>query len=94
MGSASSASSPQRCEERDLLRRNYDAAAEAFAAVEALIRERVGRIDRDEFVNVDRRSEDAGNTLQSVRLALETHVREHGCGMDPELKTYDKKPIW
>lgn len=93
MGTASSATAPERCEEKSRLEHDFQTAEELFVTALATIRQRVGRSPKDEYVSLDRSGDQAWDRLERARNALDSHVRQHGCGSAAVPPASDK-PIW
>jgi hypothetical protein len=67
------------CAEKDLLLREYDAAASDFSRAVQVLRTRLGVLSKGEYEKLREFSEQSRLRSEKARLALEAHIADHGC---------------
>jgi len=67
------------CEERARLEKEHAEAGDEFDAARQRLRARIGVCPKDEFHSLDRALKDAWVKLLQARIALDRHIRDHGC---------------
>jgi hypothetical protein len=87
MGPAPAPHTPGTCEEKAQLEFSYKEAEAAFDTVRTVIRQKVGRSSKDEYLTLARAADLAWYRLQHAGRELATHIREHGCRMIQEVPT-------
>ena len=93
MGPALAPHTPGTCEEKAQLEFSYKEAEAAFDTARAVIRQKVGRSSKDEYLALALAADLAWYRLQHAGRGLATHIREHGCGIILESPP-SHKPIW
>ena len=67
------------CDERMRLLNDHEEAAGAFDDAHHRLESNIGISSKDVFLALDRAVEQAWDTLQKARKALDAHIRQHGC---------------
>jgi hypothetical protein len=93
MGPASAPHTPGICEEKAQLECRYREAEDAFHSARTAIRQKGGRLAKDDYLTLARAADLAWDRLEHARSELATHLREHGCGILQEAPA-SYKPIW
>jgi hypothetical protein len=67
------------CLERDRLEREHSEAGAKFDAARQRLQARIGTSIKEEFESLNRAIEQSWQVLVQARIALDLHVRAHGC---------------
>lgn len=93
MGAASVAVASSTCQEKARLEVSCRRAEDAFETARTVVRLKVGKSSKEEYLTLDRGADQAWDRMLRVRKALAAHIREHGCGISPD-GPVSHKPIW
>ena len=75
------------CLERDRLEREHVEAGAKFDAARQRLQDRIGTSKKEEFESLNRTFDQSWQVLARARIALDLHVREHGCVAAQEDRT-------
>jgi hypothetical protein len=67
------------CTEKTALLLTYSDSARQYSEAVTELHERIGRLPRKEYQRMHRQTEDARLSVESARMLMEEHVRQHGC---------------
>ena len=84
MGPAPAPQTPEICEEKAQLERSYKDAEAAFDSAGTVLRQKLGRSSRAEYLTLVDAVDQAWDRLKDARSKLARHLREHGCGIIQE----------
>jgi len=69
----------ESCEVKDRLLREYTTATADYSRAVQVLQRRLGVLSKTEYERLREFSETARTKSESARLALDAHVRNHGC---------------
>ena len=67
------------CEQKRRLLADYDAATAAFSGLVSTLNRQIGTSSRAAYEELRRSVDEARVRSEQARLALESHVAQHGC---------------
>ena len=67
------------CAEKTALLLTYSDATREYSEAVTELHERIGTIPRKEYERMHRQTEDARLSVETARVVMEEHVRQHGC---------------
>jgi len=68
-----------KCEEKNRLVAQYEAATTNFSEAVAELRKKMGTSTKEEYQRLERATNEARVKSEQARLALEQHAAKHGC---------------
>ena len=75
------------CLERDRLEKEHGEAGAKFDAARRRLQDRIGTSKKEEFESLNRAFDQSWQALARARIALDVHVRTHGCAAAQEART-------
>ena len=67
------------CEQKQRLLHKYETAVSEYSRSVSVLKNRLGVLEREEYVRIQRFTEEARVRAEEARIALEKHVQQHGC---------------
>jgi len=67
------------CADKQHLLQAWEAAVSEYSRAVSVLKARLGVLAREEYVKLQRFTDDARAHAEERRIALEKHVQEHGC---------------
>jgi hypothetical protein len=70
---------PSCCAEKSRLLYKYDAVLAEYSRTVSFLYKRVGFLKKDAYREISDFTDEARRRCESARIALEEHIRQHGC---------------
>ena len=77
--SAAHPSNAPGCPVKEQLLHAYEATVSEYSRSVSVLKSRLGILSRDEYLKIQRFTEEARVRAEEARLALQKHVQEHDC---------------